>query len=487
MKRTAPLKLPDSAGANLSWALLETSGGILLTLIIYVVLGNFLDARNFGQVAIAMIVANMVMPFSMLGMGEALIRHRRFSGELLSGVFWISILLAAVWGLGIWLLAPVLGTAFGDEDLVTITRFLAVLPVFEAVFRTMAVAHRRELNLRPLAVRRIVGLVVAGSISIGLAVEGSGAAALAIFHLVNSAVGALTLLWKTPVPLKLRCSFREIRGLFPYGWNAAGLHLIEVFRKRLLAILVGGVFGVEMLGLYAFADRMASLFQEAAGRAVHQFTFPLFSRLQTENLGLQSIFTRSFEWVAAFSLLAYGGLAWMATDLLGYLFGDRWLGAGWLVPILIIGYQGETFLTLVHALGRAKGCPQVILGNRIFAAGLVCAIFLVSHSYGLYALFLNVSLAWLLVCPLLYRRVMTIIGWSISWRRYRIWVPAVSLLVMLGFGGGVAGFHFSGLLHLLATGVSMLIGYSMTWFILHPEPLKVLFFWRWSPVSGPTD
>lgn len=479
MKPTSEQEAPRSMGASFSWSLVETSGGILLTLMIYMVLGNLLGPRDFGLVAVAMIAAHLVIPLSILGMGEGLIHSRRFSAELVSSVLWLAVGLALVWAGVLWLLAPALERWLMEPGLARIVRFLSFLPVYEVVFRTTGAVLRRELLLRPLAVRRIAGLILSGSVSIWLATWGAGAAALAVFHLMNGAFSAIFLLWKCPVGLRPVFSSREVAGLFPYAWNVTGLTLLEEFRKRLLAVLVGAAYGVEVLGIYAFADRIASLFQEAVGRAVRQFAFPLFSKLRDEKMRLQSIFVRSVEWVSGLSLMAYGGLAWLASDLLSYFFDDRWLGAGWLVPILVIGYLAESFLSVLDALGRAQGCPQVILGNRLLATGLFLGIFAVAAPYGLYALFLCVSLGWLLISPLLYRRVFAKMDWRMGWKPYRAWIPVASLLLMMGAGGAVQFLDLPAAAHILFSGLVMMLVYISAWLTLHPEPREVLFFWRW--------
>jgi O-antigen/teichoic acid export membrane protein len=465
-------------GASLSWSLAETSGGILLTLIIYVFLGSLLDAREFGQVAVAMIAANVVIPLATLGMGEALIQSRRFSSEQFSSVLWLAMGLAVVWGGLLWVLAPLLESWLREPGLTRIMRCLAVLPLFEVIFRMMAVVLKRELNLRPLAIRRFLGLLFSGATSVWLAFQGAGAAALAVFHLMNAAFSASFLLWRNQVALRLTFSGLEVRRLFPYAWHATGLLLFDVLRKRLVGVLVVWAFGVGVLGIYAFADRMTSIFQEAVVRAVHQFAFPLFSKLQGENSRLRSIFTRSVEWVMALSLLAYGGMAWLATDLLRYLFAERWLGSAWLVPLLVAGFLAESLLSLLDALGRAVGRPQIILNNRLILGALFILIFYICHEFGIYAVFLCCSLAALLIVPLLYRRLLLHLGWDLKLSHFRIHVSLAALAAMLACAVGLTAGDSATLPRIILSIGGMTLVYGAVWMTLHPAPREVLFFWR---------
>jgi O-antigen/teichoic acid export membrane protein len=319
-----------------------------LRLVVAIVLARLLTPEEYGLAGMVLAFSGLVLLFSDLGFGAALIQRRTLSEEDRSTVFWTSLAVGAgfvLLGVG---LSGVLADFYGEPRVQPLFAVLSVVFLVSSIESTQVALLTRELNFRSVEIRRIASAVSAATVGLTAAAYGGGAWAIIAYQLTGAVV-SMTLVWTlSPWRPRFVYSLASLRRLGAYSSKVLSWDLLFYLNRNADNVLIGRFLGPSALGVYAFAYNIMLYPLARIASPIRAVLFPAFARMQDDRARVASTWIRANRVIAAFAMPALFGMTVVAPDFVSVVLGERWSDA---VPIIqILAWVG-----LIQALQRLNG------------------------------------------------------------------------------------------------------------------------------------
>jgi O-antigen/teichoic acid export membrane protein len=318
-----------------------------------------------------LVFASLVLVFSDLALGAALVQRQRLSELDLATVFWTSIAAGVVFTLlGFASAGPVAGF-YGEPEVRGLVVVLSLGFVVAAVGTVPTALLNRAMDFRALEVRMMLATAAGAVTGIALAVGGFGAWAI-IGQQLAITTAQTALVWvRSPWRPSFDFSIERLRALAGFSANVFGQRLLYYLHRNTDNLLVGRFLGAAALGAYGLAyNIMLVPFSRIAG-PIQEVLFPAFSRIQDDPGRMAAAWIRVTRAVAAVSMPALLGLFVLAPEFVRVVLGPRWDAA---VPVLRI----LVWVGLIQSLQTLNTSILVAL-DRTRALLRYSVLFFVAH------------------------------------------------------------------------------------------------------------
>jgi PST family polysaccharide transporter len=340
---------------GISWTAAGALASNVVRLGVYAALGRILSQTEFGVVAAAMTVIQLGNTIKDLGIGIALVQRKELEPGHVEAAFTFSVGLGALLGGAMFIAAGPLAAFYGIEGSVGLIRMLSLLFVLRGVSLVPSFLCRRNMRFRALTIVDLSGYVAGSAVSVGLALAGAGAWALAWGYLVETALNVAMLCALAPPPRRLRVHKRHLKDLLGFGMGQSAANLANYFANNGDYMVVGHFLGPAKLGLYQRAYELmrfpSMVFTNIAGSVL----FSAFSRVQDDRERLGRAFRRTLFASAIVLLPASAGLIVLAPEVVRILLGKGWAGVEWPFRIMAASMLFRTTYKLGSLVGKSGG------------------------------------------------------------------------------------------------------------------------------------
>jgi O-antigen/teichoic acid export membrane protein len=365
------------AARSLIWTALESFGLTGLSFLSLIVLSRILEPADFGAAAMALGVIQLLnLPVEMT-FHDALVQRRAVTDTDFDTAFTVNVVMGTLLSGVCWLGADTFGAAVGEPKVAALLGPMSLsLPAMGFAASVIA-DQRRRMAFRPLALRSLFGRSGGALLAIAAALGGAGVWSLVVQQVASVVLAALTLWVLAARRPRLGVAKDALRGLVGFGIRTVAVTLVSFSAPRLFITGIGTLLGVTAAGYVALAFRCIDMLRDLFAGAILQIALPVFSRLQDDRARLERHFTAAVELATALMYPVFIGLALAAPDIIGLVFGAKWLTATpyfALVAVLTLQYITRMFSApLMAAVGKphyslASGVAQLL----ILAAGLAC-------------------------------------------------------------------------------------------------------------------
>jgi O-antigen/teichoic acid export membrane protein len=317
------------------------------------VLVRLLTPRDYGLASMALVFSTLVLTVSDLSMSNALVQRPHITEADRSTVFWSSLALGSFLALvGVALSGP-LADFYHQPAVQPLFAVVSISFVLVPLQTTQHALLLRDMRFRLMSIRSAVGAVIGGMTGITAALLGAGAWALVLQQIAVALAGTILLWTCTSWRPHFVFSWRSLRDLGGYGLNLVGWQILGFGRNNADNILIGRFLGSAALGRYGVAFNLMFLPISRLIIPIQDTLFPAFSRWQEDLDRIGRAWLRTLHLVAAGLAPALLGIAVVAPDAVGVVFGPKWHAA---VPII----QLLALVSLAYCLAQ--------LGHRVFGA-----------------------------------------------------------------------------------------------------------------------
>ena len=324
------VRMVKGAGWIVAWRMVTRALGLVST----IVLVRLLLPTDFGLIALATSLAQMLDNMTAVGVNEALIREPHPDRAIYDTGFTLNLLRSLIVSLFIAAGAPLAASFFNDPRLTPILLVLAGMNMIGACENIGIVQFRRDLafekEFRLLAVPRIAGALT----TIGFAVVLgnywallAGLLALRIFRLV------LSYRMHPYRPGLTLSAWRHIIGFSFWTWISAVTIMVK---DRTDSFVIGRVLGPAKLGVYAVGLEIGTLAATELIEPLSTALFAGFSAGRREGADIPQAFFKAIAITFILMLPAGVGISMVAAPLITLMFGERWLEAIPLVQIFAL-------------------------------------------------------------------------------------------------------------------------------------------------------
>jgi len=365
----------------IKWTAVSQFGSMFIQLVIMLVLARHVAEEAFGLLALTNVICAFLLIFANKGFDDAIIQRNELDERTKSTAFWTSIGAGIVLTVVGCMVSPLAAFFFEEPRLVPVLCVLSLSMFFGASAAVPQALLRRELNLKPLALRELFGRAIGGAVGVTMAVMDYGVWSLVANQIIGEAAST-AILWITAgYKPKRQFSPSEAKQLLSFGLNIIGAQVMNFLNHRFDIIIIGKFFGLDVLGFYAIAMRIIDMSVSVFMGLYARVGYPVMCRL-AQDIDLYRM--RSVQVLQVLIVLAVPfalSLTYFADSYILLLFGPNWQGAvdllSLLAPLLIFKIP-----SWAQALGLiALGMPR----QRFYLAVVFAMITVSSLSIAGYA------------------------------------------------------------------------------------------------------
>ncbi|GGE48968.1 lipopolysaccharide biosynthesis protein [Agaricicola taiwanensis] len=372
------------------WSLMTNGGQQIIGFLFFVFLARLLPPEDFGVIAMALLVVDVLATIGRVGQVEALVQREEIDDRLCGRLFWVLQLIGlALMGL-VMLAAPPISAFFRVPELVMVLVALAPVCWLQNLSAIPEARLRRDFRYKELALRSIVGMLVGGLAGVIAAFAGWGVYALVVQRLTNQ-LAQNVLLWAS-VRWVPAIDFRPRTGdqpLFPtlaFGAKVAVATLLNTANVRLIDVMVGFFMGPVALGYLRIAWRSFDFIMQFSIIPVVNVALATFSRLRDEPARLKRAYLKMTALASLSIFPICFGVGSVAHVALPIVFGERWMPSAPLMqalsPIAVAATINYFFVPLMTAVGHAnwvlrQGLFQLVLSITLTYAASQWSIYAV--------------------------------------------------------------------------------------------------------------
>lgn len=414
---------------GLTWTIIQTWGGQLLSLLVFVILARLVRPDDFGLIALAAVFVSLAQLVVDQGLGDALVQRREIGREHVDTAFWVAILTGSAITVAGLLLAEPIALVLGEPDLAPVLRVLSITFVLSAFSSIPIALLTRQLAFRLLAIRTLLSIVGGGVVGIALAYADFGVWALVAQQVTAAALSSVMLWAVTDWRPRFSLSTREFGDLFGFGVRVVGSDFLGFVTRNADNFLIGVFLGTVPLGLYAVGYRILDTSQRLLINVARKVTFPAFARLQHDRPRLSNAYIRVSRTANVLVFPGYIGLAALGEEFTVVLFGHKWAESGSVASILFLSGPVLGLQAFSSSILYASGHPEIVLRFRVISTAVNVAAFAIALPFGILAVAAAFTLRAYLFVPLL-------LLWT---ERYAGVRTATYLRQLRGLGGATVG------------------------------------------------
>jgi lipopolysaccharide exporter len=372
MTEAAPLtaKVTVAAGWNTALAVAARAAGAARL----AVLAHLLPPAAFGVFAVAILAIDTLEAITTSGFESALTRHRGDIQEYLDTAWTVQALRGGVIGLLLLLLAEPIALFFREPKAALILQLLSIAPVLRGLENIGMVILRRELAFR----QRFLWSL--GEIVTDFAVAGTAAYvwrtpfALVAGFLAGRFTRTVLSYAVSSFRPKLAFDASKARELHSFGRWILLNNVLFLVALRGDRVVVGRLLGSVALGVYDIAARACEVLIRSISDVTGEVLLPAYARVQDDLPRLRRAFLTTFEHLAAIVIPVTVVLALFAPVVVKGLFGERWLAAATILPLLAGQAAVRALTAIAGHLFIAIGRPSVNFTMNAARVAILSAI-----------------------------------------------------------------------------------------------------------------
>ena len=416
--------MPASPESQLRWSYISTFSIAGMQLLAAATITRFLQPRDYGLAAMAMLCSSLAGYFTQFGMARAVVQKPTLTAGNIRAAFTLSFATGLGGALVLGLLSPLLARYFREPRLPAILLVFSLNLVFQSLSMVSGGLLRREFRIRELAVCDFLGYLLSTfGLGLPMAMHGYGVWALVASNVSQPFLVAVAYFIARPhsiVPTLGRADYTHIA---PFGGKASATTAVEAVGASLDTILLGRLVTSSTLGIYNRSLTLSTLPIYSLAQGLARVFYPALARAAGTTLGAcRSMLEASQTQLLAIILPTCAGAAVAAPTIIPVIFGRQWSAAVPLYQALCVVAAFDVTPVLpciqleVLALFRHKFLIQSAFA---LALGLTVAS---TARYGIVTV--AVALAGLhLVRSLALHRISALSLQARSWSLLRTWLP----------------------------------------------------------------
>lgn len=467
--------LERKVGSAIRWSAVNSLLQRVTQLGVSVLLARLIAPEQFGVFAVALVVLNIVMSISEMGVSVALVRTSERVRDLAPTVTTLSIasgtLLAGICVLG----APWFSARMGAPAATGVIQLMAVALVVAGISAVPSAILQRGFRQDHKFAADTTGFVTGTAVAVILALLGFGAWSLAWSRVITNLATAAVMFVLTKERYWPGWNTAQAQSLLAFGLPLAGSSLLIFGVLNVDSIVVGAVLGTTELAFYMLAFNLSSWPVGAFSTPVRSVSLAAFSQVRADPERFQRTFARALRLLALFTVPACVLLGGLSEPLVRFVYGDRWAAAAAPLALLVLVGAIRVVLELAYDFLASAGRSRAILViHVVWLLALVPLLTLGAHLDGIRGVAAaHVVVAALIIVP----------AYLITFRPYGLHPgalavslarPAIGGALMIGVLYGVQRVVVADLSRLLIGGALAVIAYVAVVYPLRHEVLGIL-------------
>ncbi|WP_288669284.1 lipopolysaccharide biosynthesis protein [uncultured Bacteroides sp.] len=319
---------------GLAWNTVNMLSNRVLTFAIGIVLARLLTPADYGMVAMIGVFTSVLGLFTDGGLTTALVRKENRTEEDMATVFYYNLVACyAIYAI-LFCAAPFIADFYDMPILKEITRITTLGLLIGPFGGIQNMLLTTRIDFKTPAIIGVMANVVAGVTAIALAYNGYGVWALVVQGLVAAVIGVAARVYIVRWFPKTRFSVKAFKELFGFSSKMLASSCLDTLYNNITPLIVGKFYSSAQLGAYERARGWAALPSSTFTGVLQGVTFPVLSKLQTDNERLCHNYRKLLKMSAFVCFPLMVGLATVARPLTLFVLTDKWIDSIMLLQII---------------------------------------------------------------------------------------------------------------------------------------------------------
>lgn len=428
---------------------------LIIQLASVVVLSRLLSPKDYGLVAIVLVVVAFGETFRDLGLSSASIQSKTLSAEQRNNLFWVNTGIGAVLTIAVFFSAGIIALISHSAEVVQVAQALSLTFLFNGLTTQYRASLLRNLKFRALAIIDVSASASALALAIVAALLHFGYWSLVIQQLTQvtfAMAGALIAArWLPRLPSRAG----DIRPFLRFGWNLVGSQLIAYASSNVDSLLVGLRFGPTSLGFYNRAFQLVMTPVNQIRGPMTTVALPVLSRIQDTR-------SRFNEYIVVGQLglsypicLALGAVAVLADQVVLIALGPQWDQSAPILRLLATSAMFQTLAYVGYWVYVSRGLGKTLFRYSMVSAAIRISCIVIGSQWGVVGVAFGFMIGPAINWPIS-------IGWLSRVTEVptkRLYAGAGRVLLLVGVAAGVTEIVLLMLPHLPAL-ATLLIGFG---------------------------
>lgn len=352
------MSLKSKTISGVKWTTVSTVTLAAVGLIKISVLARFLEAEDFGLMALVTFVLGFMKLFMDMGLTSAILHKHGINDQEYASLYWINVMFSLILFGMISLTSPYIANFYEEPELTTLIPLMAISIMFSALGRQFKTIEQKHLNFRYIAITDIIGAVLGMIVGVLYAIWGYGVYALVYAALTQYAIsnGIYFVLGINERGMLFHFEYRETKPFLKIGIYEVGGQIVNYFNQNVDILLIGKFFGSDVLGGYSLAKQLVKRPMQILNPIITNVASPVLSLLQDDKEKLKNKFLSFVNLVSTANFTVYVLVAITAYPLVYILYGEVFLNIVIIVQILC-------FYMYLRSIGNPIGGLVIATGR----------------------------------------------------------------------------------------------------------------------------
>lgn len=453
-------------------ASLEQYLALLINLAVLATMARILTPGQIGEAVTGLAIGVVAFSAREFVTAEFLIQRKTVDHGALRTSFTLQIAINAAIAAVLVFASGVIARFYDSSDLSFFLLLVAIAGFWDSIAQPVVAVLRREMTFGTLAGIHTAVTLIAGALTIVLAVLGFGPVSFAWGMLAGSITHAALALVVSPVPLAVfsRPSLLCWREILNFGLYKGATLVVERIQETVPQLILGRIASMTSVALYNRSNALCGIPDRIIMSAFYSMAFPALANRVREGDDIEKTYVGLLAYLSALYWPGQMLVALLAPSIVLIVLGPQWNDA---VPVLRILALAAVFWLpviatgpLLLALGQNRDAFLASLISRCLAAFILC----VASTQGVIAMalsqFISLPLQMLIALVFVHRHVpysirglLVALAPSVVVTGFSLAGPAVLLLLQaqqeqtllqfalsipLAAGGWLIGLHVTG-------------------------------------------
>lgn len=328
--------LKDKTVKGVGWSAADAFLGQGMTFIVGLVLARILSPEEYGLIGIVTIFTTIMLGFVDSGFSNALIRKHEVNEEDYSTLFFFNLLVSMLMFALLFVGAPAIARFFDRPQLVSLTRVMGLLLIFQALSLVHYTILSRKIDFKTKTKASVISAITSGIIGIVMALYGFGVWSLVAQQLSRQLVYSVSLWIFNKWWPKFKLSTKSFKYMWGFGWKLMLSGFLDRLWNQLYQAVVGKYYTPATLGQYTRAKEYANIFSSNFTSIVQRVSYPVLSQVQDDKERMVGAYRRVIKttmFVTAIIMISMGAVS---EPFIYCLIGPQWHEAAVYLPLICI-------------------------------------------------------------------------------------------------------------------------------------------------------
>lgn len=426
----------DKGTKSIIFKLIENASIQILNFTIGIILARVLSPSDYGVYSILLIFINIGQTAVVAGLNSALIQRADIDEDDYSTVFTVSLMFAFCVYFLLFIGSPLIAEIYASKDVVMPLRILSIILFPQALYSVVNARIARRMEFPFAAKISIISVIIAGIISVFMALNSAGIWALVVQQILTYSVFPAFYCIQNRWMPKFRFKITRLKILLGFGSKVLVADLVNSVYANIQGVIIGVKYSADSLGYFNKGQMFPRTIMQTVNGSIENVMFPIYSDMQNDKKEMGKTILENAKMISFFVFPMMMGLFAVSNEVIALLLTEKWIDCVEIVRIFCIAYIfwpiDSMNLQAIKACGDGNAYFKVNFLKKCIAA-IILAIF-VFFSWSLEIFALSAILIYISDIVIGSHAMKKLVGVSLGQELFALWrsiVCSISILFVM--------------------------------------------------------